>query len=159
MKMTSKFVAVLLFSVCSIYSQAQDVALVAEPVVLADSTVGETNALIGAINAFRADLRLPPLSVDAALSERAAAAFPGVVNAPGEVDVTELRRTFGATNVAILRGIVTHRGAKSGGEFPKYWAKDPQWNAVIIGDFSHMGAATVKRSDGKLVAFVYMIKK
>lgn len=59
----------------------------------------------------------------------------------------------------MLRGVVTHRGGKSGAQFPKYWAEDPQWKAVMAGDFTEMGAATVKRSDGKLVAFVYLIKK
>jgi hypothetical protein len=131
----------------------------AEPVILADLTVGETNALIGAINKFRTDMGLAPLAVDPALSARAAAAFPGLANAPGEVDVTFLRRDFGATNVGVLRGTVTHRGVKSGAEFPKYWAKDTQWNALLIGDFTHIGASTAKRSDGKLVAFAYLIRK
>ncbi len=102
---------------------------------------------------------MPPLAVNAALSARAALAFPAALNAAGEVDVTALRKNFDATNVGILRGIVTHREEASGGEFPKYWAKDPQWNAVMSGDYSEMGAATVKRSDGKLVAFVYLIKR
>ena len=117
------------------------------------------DALIGAINGFRAKLGLAALAVDADLSQRAANAFPDFANAAGVVDVTAIRRDFAATDAAVLRGVVTHRGAKSGAEFPKYWAKDERWNAVMIGDFTHMGAATVKRSDGKLVAFVYLIRR
>ena len=139
---------------------AQDKAVpVAEPVVLKASTVEETNALVGAINGFRTKIGLAPLAVDADLSQRAANAFPDFANAAGMVDVTAILRDFAATDAAVLRGVVTHRGAKSGAEFPKYWAKDERWKAVMAGDFSHMGAATVKRSDGKLVAFVYLIRK
>lgn len=139
---------------------AQDKAVpVAEPVALNASTVDETNALVGAINGFRTKNGLAPLAVDADLSQRAANAFPDFVNAAGVVDVTAIRRDFAATDAAVLRGVVTHRGAKSGAEFPKYWAKDERWNAVMTGGFTHMGAATVKRSDGKLVAFVYLIRK
>lgn len=142
-----------------VQTNAQEAALPAEPVILADLTIGETNALIGAINRFRTDMNLAPLAVDPVLSERAAAAFPALANAQGAVDVTALRKEFGATGVGILRGIVTHRGIKSGAVFPEYWAKDPQWNAVLIGDFTHIGASTAKRSDGKLVAFAYLIRK
>ena len=141
-------------------SNAQDAAMpVAEPVMLDVSTVGETNALMAAINKHRKDQGMFPLVVNPALSARAALAFPVAMNAAGEVDVTSLRKDFVATNVGILRGIVTHRRVSSGAEFPKYWAKDPQWNAVMGGDFTDMGAATMKRSDGKLVAFVYLIKR
>ena len=149
--------------ICTFASTAshaqQAVILAAEPVILADATVGETNALIAAINKLRTDLGLAPLAVDMVLSARAGAAFSGLVNAPGMVDVTNLRKDFGASEVGVLRGVVTDRGAKSGGEFPKYWAKDQQWNSVMIADFTSMGAATAKRSDGKLVAFVYLIRK
>ena len=131
----------------------------AEPVFLADPTTVETNALVGAINRFRADLNLAPLIVDGALSSRAAAAFPDLASVGGEVDVTDLRKDFAATKVAVLRGVVTHRGEKSGAEFPKYWAKDPRWNVVMTGDYSNIGASTAKHSDGKLVAFVYLIRK
>jgi len=158
MKPHKSLLAALLFSCASIQSQAQEV-LVAEPVALEVSTVGETNALIGAINKHRTDLGMPALIVDPALSARAALAFPAVINVPGEVDVTAIRNDFGATNVGVLRGIVTHRRESSGAEFPNYWAKEPQWNAVMAGDFTNIGAATVKRSDGKLVAFVYLIKR
>lgn len=155
---TSSFLLLALF--LSVPAMSQDRAvLTAEPVVMDVSTLDETNALIGAINGFRAKLGLSPLAVDAGLSKRAANAFPDFANASGAVDVTALRRDFAATDAAILRGVVTHRGAKSGAEFPKYWAMDEQWNAVMIGDFNHIGAATVKRSDGKLVAFVYLIRK
>jgi len=144
----------------SVSAMAQDKAvLIAEPLVMDVSTVDETNALIGAINGLRAKLGLSSLAVDTVLSQRAANAFPDFANASGAVDVTALRRDFAATDAAVLRGVVTHRGAKSGAEFPKYWAMDEQWNAVMIGDFTHIGAATVKRSDGKLVAFVYLIRK
>ncbi len=159
MKTSSTLFAILLLGACPVVSLAQEAVPAAEPVVLAESTLGETNALIGAINRSRTDLNLPALVVDPILSERAAQAFPAVVNVPGGVDVTALRQEFNAAEVGVLRGIVTHRGVKSGAEFPKYWAKDPMWNALIIGDFTHMGAATVKRSDGKLVAFVYLIRK
>lgn len=139
---------------------AQEVAVAAaEPVVLNVSTVDETNALIGAINGYRTKLGLAAIAVDSDLSQRAANAFPDFANAAGVVDVTAIRKDFAATDAAVLRGVVTYRGAKSGAEFPKYWAKDARWNAVMIGDFTHMGAATVKRSDGKLVAFVYLIKR
>ncbi len=139
---------------------AQEAALpAAQPVFLSASTLGETNALFGAINKFRTDQGLAALAVDDALFSRAAEAFSGLVNAPGEVDVTQLRKDFAATNVAVLRGVVTHRNASSGAEFPKYWAKDARWNAAMSGDFTHMGAHTAKRSDGKLVAFVYLIRK
>jgi uncharacterized protein YkwD len=131
----------------------------AEPVFLADFTTGETNALVGAINKFRTDLGLAPLAVDADLSARADAAFPDLASTPGVVDVTALRKDFEATKVAVLRGVVTHRGEKSGAEFPKYWAKDPQWNVVMTGDFTHIGASTAKRGDGKLVACVYLIRR
>ncbi len=160
MKICPIVIASVLFGLSLLPTHAQEAAVpAAEPVILADLTVGETNSLIGAINQFRTDLKLAPLAVDPALSERAAAAFPAVANAPGEVDVTALRKDFAATNVAVLRGVVTHRRESSGAEFPKYWAKDPQWNAVMIGDFTHIGASTAKRSDGKLVAFVYLIRK
>jgi len=160
MKISSKILAALLFSFTAIHSHAQEpAALVAEPVMLMEPTVGETNALIGAINKARTDLGVAPVAVDMELSKWAANGFPEVVNAPGAVDVTALRKEFGANEVGVLRGIVTHRGVKSGAEFPKYWAKDPQWNAIMIADFTHIGAATVKRSDGKLVAFVYLIRK
>lgn len=160
MKASSAFLASLFFSAAAIHCQAQEAAVpVAEPVIVAGSTVGETNALIAAINKHRTDLGIAPLAVDAALSSRAEAAFPGLVSTPGAVEVTALRKEFGASEVGILRGVVTHRGVKSGGEFPRYWAKDPQWDTVMIADFSHLGAATAKRSDGKLVAFVYLIRK
>lgn len=159
MKTSSKLLAAFLLSLGSLQSQAQNAVVASEPVMVAVSTVGETNALIAAVNDFRAKNGLRLLVVDAALSARAAAAFPEVVNAPGVVDVTALRKDFRANEVAVLRGIVTHRGEKSGGEFPKYWAKDPQWAAVMAGDFTHLGAATVKRRDGKLVAFIYLIKR
>ena len=152
--------AALIFCLGAIHSQAQEPsAPAAEVVMLAVPTVGETNALIGAINKARTDLGVTPLAVDLLLSERAANAFPEVIKVPGAVDVTALRKEFGANEVGVLRGIVTHRGVKSGAEFTKYWAKDPQWNAIMIADFTHIGAATVKRSDGKLVAFVYLIRK
>ena len=139
---------------------AQEAAVpAAQPVFLSASTLGETNALFGAINKFRADQGLAALAADDALFSRAAEAFSGLVNAPGEVDVTQLRKDFAATNVAVLRGVVTHRNSSSGAEFPKYWAKDARWNAAMSGDFTHMGAHTAKRSDGKLVAFVYLIRK
>jgi hypothetical protein len=155
---TSSLLLLVLF--LSVPAMAQDRAvLTAEPVVMGVSTLDETNALIGAINGFRANLGLRALAVDAALSQRAANAFPDFLNEAGVVDVTAIRRDFAATDAAILRGVVTHRGAKSGAEFPKHWAKDARWNAVMIGDFTHMGAATVKRSDGKLVAFVYLIRR
>lgn len=160
MKTSSKILAAFLFSFGAIHSNAQEPAVpAAEPVILADATIGETNALIGAINKMRADLGLVPLAVDMALSARADAAFPELANSSGPVDVTALRKEFGASEVGVLRGTVTHRGAKSGGEFPKYWAKNPQWNAVMIADFTHIGASTAKRSDGKLVAFVYLMRK
>jgi Cysteine-rich secretory protein family len=160
MKLTSLLLSALLLPVVSMPSMAQDKAVsIAEPVLLNISTVDETNALVGAINGYRAKLGLAPLAVDADLSQRAANSFPDFANAQGVVDVTAIRRDFAATDVAVLRGVVTHRGAKSGAEFPKYWAKDERWNAVMIGDFTHMGAATVKRSDGKLVAFLYLIRK
>ena len=131
----------------------------AEPVALTDSTVGETKALMEAINEYRAERGLAALIADPALASRAAEAFPAAANNGGVVQTTKLRKDFGASDASVLRGVVTHRGEKSGAEFPKYWAKEVQWNAVLLGDFSHMGAATVKRSDGKLVAFVYLIKK
>ncbi len=160
MKTSSTILAVLFLGLSAISSHAQEpAALAAEPVMLVVPTVGETNALIGAINKARTDLGLAPLAVDMILSERAASDFPEVVNAPGAVDVTALRKEFGANEVGVLRGIVTHRGVKSGAEFPKYWAKDPQWNSIMLADFTHIGATTVKRSDGKLVAFVYLIRK
>jgi len=160
MKKTSLFLSALILSALTLPSMAQDTAVpAAEPVVLNVSTVDETNALVGAINGFRANLGLATLAVDADLSQRAANAIPDFANAAGVVDVTAIRRDFAATNAAVLRGVVTHRGAKSGAEFPKYWAKDARWNAVMIGDFSHIGTATAKRSDGKLVAFVYLIRK
>ncbi len=160
MKTSVKMLAALLFSVGAIQSNAQVAAVpAAEPVILADATVGETNALIAAINKTRTDMGLAALVVDPALTARADAAFPGLASAPGEVDVTALRSNFRTKNVGILRGVVTHRGVKSGGEFPKYWAQDARWNAVMIGDFNRIGAATAKRSDGKLIAFVYLIKK
>jgi hypothetical protein len=160
MKTSSILLASLLLGFSTFPLHAQEAAVpAAEPVILADLTVGETNALVGAINKFRTDLNLAPLAVDSVLSERAAAAFPAVANAPGEVDVTALRKEFAASNVAVLRGVVTHRKEASGAEFPKYWAKDPQWNAVMAGDFTHIGASTAKRSDGKLVAFAYLIRK
>jgi uncharacterized protein YkwD len=152
-----------LIAFSALTSHAQDPAApavpVAEPVVLPVSTIDETNTLIVAINKARSEQNLPPLAVDATLSLRAASAFPNLVNTPGAIDVTALRKEFNALDVGILRGTVTHRGAKSGAEFPKYWAQDPQWNAVLTGNFTHMGAATAKRSDGKLVAFLYLIRK
>ena len=160
MKLRSPLFSALLFSCASISSYAQEVTIpAAEPVALAVSTVGETKALIGAINEYRMELGLPVLATDPELSARAAMAFPEVINVAGEVNVTAIRADFDATNVGVLRGIVTHRGEASGAEFPKYWAKEPQWNAVMAGDFTDIGAATVKRSDGKLVAFIYVIKK
>jgi len=160
MKTYKVLLTAIVCSFASTASNAQEAAVpAAEPVILADATVAETNALIAAINKARTDLGLAPLAVDMALSARADAAFPGLVNAPGVVDVTAVRKEFGASEVGVLRGVVTHRGAKSGGGFPKYWAKDPQWNAVMIADFTHIGAATAKRSDGKLVAFAYLIRK
>lgn len=160
MKTPSLLLSALFLSVLSMPSMAQDTAVpAAEPDVLNVSTVDETNALIGALNGFRSKLGLAALAVDADLSQRAANAFPDFANAAGVVDVTAIRRDFAATDAAVLRGVVTHRGAKSGAEFPKYWAKDERWNAVMIGDFTHIGAATVKRSDGKLVAFVYLIRR
>lgn len=160
MKTHISILSALFFGFASIQSNAQEAAIrAAEPVMLAVSTVGETNALLGAINKHRTDLGMFALAVDPALSARAAVAFPDVVNVPGAVDVTAIRRDFDATNVGILRGVVTHRRESSGAEFPKYWAKDAQWNALMGGDFTHMGGATVKRSDGKLVAFVYLIKR
>lgn len=126
---------------------------------MAVSTAGETRALVDAINSFRTAQGLRPLAVDAALSTEAAKAFPATANSSKTWDVTQLKHDFQAAEVAILRGVVTHRGVKSGGQFPQYWAKDPQWKTVMTGDFTDLGAATVKRSDGKLVAFVYLIKK
>lgn len=158
--MSSSLLAILFLGFSVNLSSAQEVAVpAAEPVMVNVSTIGETAALVVAINKHRTDLELPPLAVNAALSAQAALAFPAALNAAGEVDVTALRKNFDATNVGILRGIVTHRKEASGGEIPKYWAKDPQWSAVMSGDYSEMGAATVKRSDGKLVAFVYLIKR
>lgn len=160
MKTLPVHLASALLCLSAFQTNAQDSAVpTAEPVFLADATVAETNALIGAINKFRTDLGLAPLAVDPSLSARAAAAFPALAGVPGEVDVTALRKDFGATNIGVLRGVVTHRGAKSGGEFPKYWAKDPRWNALLIGDFTHIGASTAKRSDEKLVAFAYLIRR
>lgn len=160
MKTRNLVLAALVLAIAPTVSHAQEAAIpAAEPVMLNESTVGETSALLAAVNKHRTDSGMQPLRVDPALSERAAIAFPEVVNAAGEVDVTALRRDFAATNVGILRGIVTHRRVSSGAEFPKYWAKDAQWNAMMGGDFTDMGGATVKRSDGKLVAFVYLIKR
>jgi hypothetical protein len=160
MKTSPILLASFLLGLSTLSSRAQEAAVpVADPVILADATLGETNALFKAINKVRTDLGLAPLVADTALFERADAAFPVLANTPGEVDVTALRKEFGASKVGILRGVVTHRGAKSGGEFPVYWAKDPQWNAVMTGDFTHIGASTAKRSDGKLIAFVYLIRK
>lgn len=160
MKTSSLALTAALLCLGAAHVHAQQTAVpAAEPVFLADPTAAETNTLIGAINRFRTDLGLAPLVVDADLSMRAAAAFPVLVRVPGEVDVTELRKDFAATKVAVLRGVVTHRGEKSGAEFPKYWAKDPQWNVVMTGDFTHIGASTAKRSDGKLVAFAYLIRR
>lgn len=160
MKTSSLFLSALFLCVFPMPSTAQEAAVpAADPVFLNGSTAGETNALFGAINKFRSDQGLAPLAADEMLFQRAIEAFSGLVNAPGEVDVTQLRKDFGATDVAVLRGVVTHRKASSGAEFPKYWAKDARWNAAMSGDFTHMGAHTAKRSDGKLVAFVYLIRK
>ncbi len=159
MKNFSKFLAALMFSVCSVQSQTQDPALHTDPVAVEVSTAGETKALIGAINSFRSAQGLRPLTVNDVVSAQAAKAFPEAVNSPKVLDLTQLKRDFQAVDVSMLRGVVTHRGEKSGAQFPKYWAEDPQWKAVMLGDFTDMGAATVKRSDGKLVAFVYLIKK
>lgn len=160
MKTSPLLLSILSLSLLPMPSMAQEAAVpVAAPVFLRASTLGETNALFGAINKFRTDQGLPALAADDALFLRAAEAFAGLVNAPGEVDVTQLRKDFAATQVAVLRGVVTHRKAASGAEFPKYWAKDARWNAVMSGDFTHIGAHTAKRSDGKLVAFVYLIRK
>jgi hypothetical protein len=160
MKTSPLLLFILSLSLLPMPSMAQEAAVpVAAPVFLNASTLGETNALFGAINKYRTDQGLAALAADDALFSRAAEAFSGLVNAPGEVDVTQLRKDFAATNVAVLRGVVTHRNASSGAEFPKYWAKDARWNAAMSGDFTHMGAHTAKRSDGKLVAFVYLIRK
>ncbi len=164
MKTHASIVSVLLAGLSVLQSNAQgtvvEVAVpTADPVMVDVATVGETNALVGAINKHRTDLGIPPLVVDAALSAAAASAFPEVLNAAGEVNVTALKKDFDALDVGVLRGVLTHRREESGAEFPTYWAKDPQWNAVMNGGFTHMGAATVKRSDGKLVAFVYLIKR
>lgn len=160
MKTSRLLLSIMSLSLLPMPSMAQEVAVpAAAPVFLSASTLGETNALFGAINKFRADQGLAALAADDALFLRAAEAFSGLVNAPGEVDVTQLRKDFGATNVAVLRGVVTHRNATSGAEFPKYWAKDARWNAAMSGDFTHIGAHTAKRSDGKLVAFVYLIRR
>ncbi len=161
MKTQSSLAASALFlAFATIQVSAQTAALpAAEPVMLSEATVGESQALVGAINKFRTDFGQPPLIVDPALSARATLAFPAVVNAPGQVDVTALRKEFGAADVGVLRGVVTHRRVSSGAEFPKYWAEDPEWNNLMLGSFTHMGAATAKRSDGKLVAFVYLIRK
>ena len=140
---------------------AQEAAAPAsEPFFVGDvSTVAETSAMVGAINRFREESGLRPLAEDARLSEWAAGIFPEGVAARGELDVTVVRKSFAAKDVRILRGVVTHRGAKSGAEFSKYWAEDPRWKAVMLGDLTHIGAQTQRRSDGKLVAFVYLIKK
>ncbi len=160
MKTQASIILALAIASASVVSQAQEVAVpAAEPVALADPTVDETKALMSAINKYRTDLGLVPLAADPMLAARAAEAFPAALNGGGVMDVTKLRNDFDASDAAILRGVVTHRGAKSGAEFPKYWAKDPQWNVVLTKDFTSMGAATVKRSDGKLVAFVYLIKR
>ena len=161
MKITTAFLSAALLGIAPLTTHAQGTAVPAAEAVFLDdvSTVAETNALITSINKYRSDLGLSPLAVNADLSEWAAGTFPKELNPPRAVDVTELRKTFGATQVGILRGVLTHRGAKSGGEFPKYWAKDAQWKALMEGDFTHIGAATMKRSDGKLVAFVYLIRK
>ncbi|MFM2199210.1 MAG: hypothetical protein RLZZ505_2642 [Verrucomicrobiota bacterium] len=160
MKTRDYILAAILCAFVSTAMQAQQVPVpAAEPTFLSASTAGETNALFVAINKFRSDRSLAPLAADEALYQRAIEAFNGLVNAPAEVDVTQLRKDFAATDVAVLRGVVTHRNASSGAEFPKYWAKDARWNAVMSGNFTHIGAHTAKRSDGKLVAFVYLIKK
>lgn len=158
---TIPIVALLLFfGLGHIEIFAQDAAIaVEEPIMVNAVTIGETNALITAINKYRSDLGLAPLAANPSLSARAALAFPEVLNFAGEVDVTALRKDFAAKNVGILRGVVTHRGEKSGGEFPKYWAKDARWNELMTGDFTDIGAATARRSDGKLVAFAYLIKR
>ena len=115
MKASSIRLASVLFCFGVFQANAQEIVVpAAEPVILADLTVGETNALIGAINKFRTDLGLAPLAVDPALSARAAAAFPALANAPGAVDVTALRKDFRASNVGVLRGVVTHRGVNGG---------------------------------------------
>ncbi len=160
MKAPSILLTTVLLGFGSFQSQAQEAAVpVAEPVFLGASTAGETNALFVAINKFRTDLGLAPLAADEALFQRAIDAFPGLVNAPAGVDVTQIRKDFGATDVAVLRGVVTHRNVSSGADFPKYWAKDARWNAVMSGNFTHIGAHTARRSDGKLVAFAYLIKR
>lgn len=159
MKNIPALLASVLLGFGATLSQAQEVAVPAAPVFLSASTTAETNALFAAINKFRVDGGLAPLAADEALFQRAIEAFSGLVNAPGEVDVTAVRKEFAATDVAVLRGVVTHRNASSGAEFPKYWAKDARWNAVMSGNYTHIGAHTAKRSDGKLVAFVYLIRK
>ena len=144
----------------SVPSNAQEVAPPeAPPVMLEANTAAETLALTNAINRYREGLGLAPLGVLPALSASAAKAFPGALNQPGEVNITALTRDYDALDVGLLRGVVTYRKPESGAEFPKYWAKDARWNATMGGDFTHMGASTVRRSDGKLVAFVYLIKK
>ncbi|MGJ8632998.1 MAG: hypothetical protein ACSHX7_03695 [Luteolibacter sp.] len=160
MKFQPSLLFALFVGITPIQSFAQEAVVpTAEPVALADVTTEETSALIAAINKLRTDSGLEALVVDTALSARAAIAFPGVLNSPAVVDVTAIRKDFKASDAAILRGVVTYRKPASGGEFPKYWAEDPQWNEVMLGDFTHIGAATVKRSDGKLVAYAYLIKK
>ncbi|MEP2774632.1 MAG: CAP domain-containing protein [Luteolibacter sp.] len=160
MKTPTSILTALFFGVASIPSQAQEVETPAiDPVMVTASTAGETNALLGAINQHRTDLGLSALTVDNELSAKAEAAFPEVINEPGIIDVAALRKEFSAADVRALRGTVTHRRVSSGAEFPRYWAQDPRWNALISGDFTHMGAATAKRSDGKLIAYVYLVKR
>jgi uncharacterized protein YkwD len=161
MKMRNYILTAILCAFVNTSLLAQEVAVpVAEPTTfLSVSTAGETNALFVAINKFRSDRGLARLAADEALYQRAIEAFSGLVNTPAGVDVTQLRKDFAATDVAVLRGVVTHRNASSGAEFPKYWAKDARWNAVMAGNFTHIGAHTAKRSDGKLVAFVYLIRR
>lgn len=161
MKTSSSILSALFLSVLSMPSMAQEAAVpAAEHSFMGDvSTVAETSALVGGINRYREESGLRSLAEDARLSKWAAGVFSEGIAARGELDVTVVRNSFAAKDVRILRGVVTHRGAKSGAEFSKHWAEDPQWKAVMLGDFTHIGAQTQRRSDGKLVAFVYLIKK
>lgn len=73
------------------------------------------------------------------------------------VNLTNIQKSLGKKElVGALLGRLKDRGPETGGKYVSHWIEGPNNRAMLLGDWSSFGAATVRSADGDMVAVVIL---
>lgn len=113
-------------------------------------------SLLDALNASRTQSGKKPLPVSAKLTKLARAESGSAAAAAkfGSNNTDGLRLKSGFNSLGKLQGTLKDRGPQTGAGFLEYWKKDPA--ETLSGDWTHVGVAISKSTDGRLFAILLL---